>query len=353
MGRKRFGAGAALFFCALTVGGCFLPQEEARPSFLVKEETEKTYLMTQVERGSIRKTKTLTAVYQQVLTENLSFSVDGRRLTGVYVSVGDTVKEGDLLAELYCDEEREQVQRLEYEIKTQQLEIEHLKEQKELKLEQLERRRSAMTETEYQESIAETEEACRLDTEDLEDMIYIESLQYEKMKEVVDGCCIYAGMDGTVTYMGYTGSSYISWSGRTLMTVSDSSVCAFQCSDTSYIPYFEVGETYTFTTSSGVEYETVLAEADAEAGIFRFELTEVQYGLSLGLRVLYSLVLEQKDDVLYLPRSAVHYVGDDAYVYYIGEDGIRQMKYITVGMTADTEVEIVDGLAEGEEVILR
>lgn len=353
MGRKRVYAGALLLSCAVTFGGCFLPQEEDRPSILVKEETVKTYEMTQAKRGSIRKTKMLSATYQQVMTENLSFSVDGRRLTGVYVSMGDAVKKGDLLAELYCDEEKEQVQRLEYEIKTQKLEVEHLQEQKELKLSQLARRKGTMSETQYQESVAGIEEAYRTETEDLEDMIYIETLQYEKLSSRVAGCRIYAGMDGTVTYMGYTGSGYISWQGRTLLTVSDSSVCAFQCSDTGYIPYFNVGETYTFATSSGVEYETVLAEADEGTGVFRFELTEAQYGLPLGLRVLYTLVLEEKKDVLYLPKSAVHYVGEEAYVYYIGEDGIRQMKYITVGMIADMEIEVLDGLAEGEEVILR
>lgn len=353
MGRKRVYAGVLLLSCAIAFGGCLLPQEEDRPAILVKEESVKTYEMTQVKRGSIQKTKLLSATYQQVKTENLSFSVDGRRLTGVYVSVGEAVKKGDLLAELYCDEEKNQVQQLEYEIKTQQLEVEHLQEQKELKLSQLARRKGTMTEAKYQESVAGIEEAYRLETEDLEDKIYVESLQYEMLRERVDGCCIYAGMDGTVTYMGYTGSGYISWSGRTLITVSDSSVCAFQCSDTGYISYFNVGETYTFATSAGVEYETVLVEADAEAGIFRFELTETQYGLPLGLRVLYSLVLEEKEDVLYLPKGAVHYVGEKAYVYYIGEDGIRQMKYITVGMAADMEIEVLDGLAEGEEVILR
>ncbi|MCH5272644.1 MAG: biotin/lipoyl-binding protein [Lachnospiraceae bacterium] len=353
MGRKRFYAGVLLFSCALTFGGCLLPQEEAKPSILVKEDTVKAYVMTQVKRGNIRKTKILTATYQQVMAENLSFSVDGRRLTGVYVSVGDAVKKGDLLAELYCDEESERLQNLEYEIKTQQMEIEHLREQKELKLEQLARLRNTMSEDEYQESVSGIEESYRLSTEDLEDIIYIESMQYERLREYVDGCHIYAGIDGTVTYMGYTGSSYISWSGRTLLTVSDSTVCAFQCSETEYIPYFNVGETYTFATSAGVKYETVFKEGDAEAGIFRFELSETQYGLPIGLRVLYSLTLEEKNDVLYLPKSAVHYVGDDAYVYYIGEDGIRQMKYITVGMSADSEVEILDGLAEGEEVILR
>lgn len=353
MGRKRLLAGMLLCSCVLSLGGCLLPQEEARPSILVQEEAVKTYELTQVARGDIQKTKTLAAVYQQVNTEDLGFMVDGRRLAGVYVSVGDAVKAGDLLAELYCDDERERLAELEYEMMTQEIEIEHLKVQRELKLEQLARNKSSMSEEQYQRKVKEIEDSYQIKIEDVEDMLYIESMQYDTYKNYVDGCSIYAGMDGTVTYLGYTGSGYYSRSNRTLITVSDSSVCAFQCSETEYIPYFTVGEVYTFATSAGVEYETKLVEADKETGVFRFELTETQYGLPLGLRVLYSLVLEEKSDVLYLPKGAVHYVDGKAYVYYMGEDGIRQMKYIVVGMEADSHTEILDGLEEGEEVILR
>ena len=353
MGRKRLLAGALLCSCVLSLGGCLLPQEEARPSILVQEETVKTYEMTQVTRGDIQKTKTLAAVYQQVNTENLSFSVNGLRLKGVYVSVGDAVKAGDLLAELYCDEERELLAELEYEMMTQEIEIEHLKEQRDLKLAQLANRKGSMSEVQYQAQVKEIQDDFRIQIEDLEDALYIEGMQYESCKAYVDGCTLYASMDGTVTYLGYTGSGFYSRAGYNLITVSDSSVCAFNCSDTDYIPYFTVGEVYTFATSAGVKYETKLAEADKDAEVFRFELTETQYGLPIGLRVLYSLVLEEKKDVLYLPKNAVHYVDDKAYVYYIGEDGIRQMKYIVVGMEADSQIEILDGLAEGEEVILR
>lgn len=353
MGRKRLLAGALLCSCVLSFGGCLLPQEEARPSILVQEETVKSYELTPVTRGDIQKTKTLAAVYQQVNTENLSFSYSGLRLKGVYVSVGDAVKAGDLLAELYCDADRERVAELEYKMMTQEIEIEHLKEQRDLKLEQLARRKGSMSILQYEAQVKEIEDDFRIQIEDLEDELYIEEMQYEQSKAVVDGCTIYAGMDGTVTYMGYTGSNFYSREGYTLLTVSDSSVCAFNCSDTDYIPYFTEGEVYTFTSSAGVEYETKLVEADKAAGVFRFELTETQYGLPLGLRVLYSLVLEEKKDVLYLPKTAVHYVNDKAYVYYIGEDGIRQMKYIAVGMEADSHIEVLDGLAEGEEVILR
>lgn len=350
---KRLFAGILVCSCMLSFGGCMLPQEEARPSILVKEETVKTYELTQVERGDIQKTKTLVATYQEVKKEELSFSVDGMRLEGVYVSLGDTVKKGDLLAQLYHDEEKEELESLEYDLETQKLELVHLQEQREFELEHLAAKRAGLSETEYEAKCEEITTRYKTSIEDLEDTMYIESLRYEELRAWVDGCRIYAGMDGTVTYVGYTGSSYRSRAGRTMLTVSDSTVCAFQCSDVEYIPYFMVGETYVFKTSGGAEYETVLAEADADKGVFRFELKETQYDIAVGLRVLYSLLLDKRENVRYLPKMAVHYADDTAYVYYIDEVGIRQIKYITAGLEGDSYVEILDGLNEGEEVILR
>ena len=108
-----------------------------------------------------------------------------------------------------------------------------------------------------------------------------------------------------------------------------------------------------FATSSGVEYETKLEEIDEEQGIMKFELTVPQYNMTLGQRVLYSLVLEEKKDVLSIPKSAVHYAGENAYVYYFDEEGNRQIKEIEVGLQANSKMEVVSGLAEGDEVILR
>ncbi|MBR6536150.1 MAG: hypothetical protein IKT67_03030 [Lachnospiraceae bacterium] len=353
MGRKRFFTGVVFVSCALALCGCNKTQKDDKSSVLTSGNGTSSYEMTTVQKDRIQKTKVLVANYQQVKSENLSFSVDGRRLSGVYVSLGDSVKKGDLLAEVYCDEEKESLATLGYQIRTQEMKIEHLKEQKELKLAQLARKKSSMSATEYQNRVDLLETEYRLQIEDIEDSVYIAQLQYDELYQWVEGCKIYAGMDGTVTYLRDTGSSFISWSGNKVMTVSDSAECAFLCDDIEYAEHFTVGETYVFATSTGVEYETYLKGIDAEQGVMHFELKVPRYDMPLGLRVLYSLVLEEKEDALSVPKNAVHYAGDGAYVYYFDEEGNRQIKQIEVGLEADSKVEVVSGLAEGDEVILR
>ncbi len=353
MGRKRFYAGALLVSCMLALCGCNLKQEDDKASILVTNDATSSYEMTQAQKGKIQKTKVLVANYQQVRSENLSFNVNGRRLEGVYVSMGDTVEKGDLLAEVYCDDEKEELANLEYRIKTQEMKIEHLREQKELELTQLSRKQGSMSATEYEASVVAVEDKYRIQTEDLEDAIYVERMQYDELYWFVEGCKIYATMDGTITYLRDTGSSFVSWGGNKVLTISDSAECAFLCDDVEYASYFTVGDTYVFATSNGVEYETVLTEVDEDEKIMRFELAVPQYNMTLGQRVLYSLVLEEKEDALSIPKNAVYYAGDKAYVYYFDEEGNRQIKSITVGLQADSRVEVLEGLTEGEEVILR
>ncbi len=353
MGRKRLYAGALLVSCALVFCGCGSTQEEGASSVLVSGSGTSSYEMTQVQKENLQKTKILVANYQQVKSENLSFSVDGRRLSGVYVSLGDTVAKGELLAELYCEEEKEALANLEYQIKTQEMKIEHLKEQKELELTQLARKKSSLSAAEYESKVAALETEYRLETENIEDQIYIARLQYDELARWIEGCRIYAGMDGTVTYMRDTGSSFISWAGNKVLTVSDSAECAFLCDDIEYAEHFTKGETYVWATSTGVEYETVLKGIDETEGVMRFELTVPRYDMTLGQRVLYSLVLEEKENVLSIPKTAVHYAGEETYVYYFDEAGNRQIKKIEVGLQADSGIEVLSGLAEGEEVILR
>ena len=352
MGSKKLYAGVLIALCAAVFAGCNTSKEDEKSSALVSEGAIRTYEMTQVQRGDIQKTKVIAADYQQVTSENLSFSVERRSLAGVYVSKGDTVSKGDLLAELQCDAEKESLAELEYNIKNLTMQMEHLQEQLELELTQLDRKKDSMSDTEYEEKVLELENEYRRQTEDIEDNIYIQQLQYDELNAWLAGTRIYAGMDGTITFIGNLGSDFMSWPGNKVFTVSGEGACAFMCNEPDYVSYFTEGATYVLETNTGTKYETVLTEI-AEDGTMYFEPKGQQYDMTVGRRVLYSLVLEERENVLYIPRKAVHFIGDEAYVYLYDSEGNRKAKKIEVGLLADSKAEIVSGLAEGDEVILR
>lgn len=353
MGRKKIMAGVLAVSCTLAFCGCNSAQKTAGSEVLMTGDVRGAYEFTTVERDTIQKTKVIAANYQQVKEENLSFGTDGERLGGVYVELGDEVKKGDLLAELYCEEEKLYFAELEYIMKTQRKQIEHLKEQRKLELTQLAAKKSSYTTEEYQSKVKEVEDTYRTQIEDLEDKIYIENMEYSQLKQWLEASRIVAGMDGTVTFVGNTGSNFYAWPGNKMFTISDSQKLAFISTEKDYIPYFTLGETYVFSTSTGVEYRTVLEEVNEVAGTMRFELTGGQGSTTIGQRVLYDLVLEERENTLSLPKNAVHTIGDKNYVYYFDENGVRQTKEVELGLIAGSKVEILAGLSEGDEVILR
>ena len=64
-------------------------------------------------------------------------------------------------------------------------------------------------------------------------------------------------------------------------------------------------------------------------------------------------IIEEHNDVLYLPDSAVNKMGDSYIVYYEDENGLKSAKEVTVGLKAENKIEITSGLEFGDAVIVR
>ena len=64
-------------------------------------------------------------------------------------------------------------------------------------------------------------------------------------------------------------------------------------------------------------------------------------------------ILKQRSQVLCVPAQAVHSADGRDYVYVLGEDQMREVKWIETGLYGDSTVEVLSGLTEGERVILR
>ena len=63
------------------------------------------------------------------------------------------------------------------------------------------------------------------------------------------------------------------------------------------------------------------------------------------------MVLWQGEDVLKLPLTALFRNGDDWSVF-VEEDGRARRRRVTLGRRTNFEAEIVEGLEEGERVVL-
>ena len=63
------------------------------------------------------------------------------------------------------------------------------------------------------------------------------------------------------------------------------------------------------------------------------------------------ILIEELNDVLYIPIQAVTYEGDKQ-ICYVMSDGNLEKRVVTLGSYTEEFIEITGGLEEGEEVLL-
>ena len=63
--------------------------------------------------------------------------------------------------------------------------------------------------------------------------------------------------------------------------------------------------------------------------------------------------LDRRDDTIVILRQAVHHYLGDPYVNVLLEGHVKEQRDVKIGITIDNEVEILEGLVQGEKVIVR
>ncbi|MBQ7915727.1 MAG: biotin/lipoyl-binding protein [Firmicutes bacterium] len=299
--------------------------------------------------------------------EELSFVVDGR-LGEIGVKTGDTVRKGQVLATLDNEQTLKQIENLQEEIshahtmgeyndRLAQLDIEIAEEQlaklradgaptnmcleKELQIEQLEL------------DLEQSQELRALELEYKEE-------QLAKLKKQISNGEIVAPFSGQVIYVlaAKEGSSIgayktvIGLADEDRLSVSTDYINATKIDDAQrvYARILDTDVQLTYVPMDSREYvskvlagETVKSEFIIETDLEKFES---------GQFAAVMLITSYKENVLTVPANAVYRDEKGRYVYKIqGDERIRCS--ITVGIANDVEVEIVEGLQEGDVVYVK
>jgi len=106
---------------------------------------------------------------------------------------------------------------------------------------------------------------------------------------------------------------------------------------------------FTKISSLGVEQQRVKV-------VVRFEPEQLQRllrerSLGVGYRVGVRIITAQKDDALLIPRSALFRGSDGQWQVYAIRDGRAQIQNVRIGLINDHWAEILEGVAEGEQVV--
>ncbi len=363
---KRVRVFGVLFFGLIPVlstslYGCTRSDEDTDPVLLVTEETEEDVAGNlPVEYTDVVSTISIGVKYRTAATQDLSFDVERAKIDSVLVTPGETVRAGQLLITLETDvdieAEREdllyQIDRLNLLI----LQVEHQIEY-EKTLARFDHAMDTPITDEKNEKLEEKLQAIDdkyyFTLQDYEDQITICNLKLYNLENNNNDHNIYAGMDGIVEYVreGLQGSQTVI--GRTVITIKDPGDMYFYATDNSAINDLEGMDSVIINVngSGGAEYEAIPELTDDGKGL-RFILTGDSASAIIAENTTGSIIVElgRKENVLSVPKAAVHRAGDKVYVYVVDEDGYRRYREVQTGLEGDTRIEIISGLEAGEIV---
>lgn len=204
-------------------------------------------------------------------------------------------------------------------------------------------------------AIMNSNEVASLDSgNELLDLQTAEKL--ERLETALNG--ITAEFDGIVTSISVTEGARVG-EGTVLITVQSSEEIVLRFGASKYdLEDLAVGQK-AVVTITGKEYEGELTHIDHMAttnasgtAVVMAEVTILNpdENIYLGIDGKIRITTATAEDALLVPVEAVNTdrTGDFCYVI---EDGVARVRYVTTGISSDTEILILEGLEEGEEVI--
>lgn len=361
---------AAAFLAVFIAPGALLtacsPVQEPEELIVVDQtEEESVYTLALAERGDVIRTRDLSCSYKQLEEQEVGFAVSGKRVSEVCVSLDDVVEKGQVLARLGDNGISDRIAELEYQIARNRLLLSHSRENEQSEIEAIRLQyqyRSEQTEAEAQAAAAQTEAVRQrygYEQEDLTDAISLDSLELESLKKEAADSQICAGIDGTVAWIAPNLEGSTSVKEAPVIRIVDGSECLFTVSDMTQADIFREGEPVDLRISVGPargDYKLIPWQMDSweSEGRLLFAFAE-EYGVTveMGTSGTITVVTDERKDVLRVPPRAVHTADGKSFVYCLGEDGMREIRWVETGLHGDDSTEITSGLAEGERVILR
>ncbi|MBO9605416.1 MAG: efflux RND transporter periplasmic adaptor subunit [Paenibacillaceae bacterium] len=336
---KATAAMTLLLAASITLAGCsLLPAGKTAAPELVAPVKLTPELLT-VNRGSIARELNAFGIVVPLTVTYVPFTIDGK-IDSVNVRAGVAVNKGDALYKL-------QRGTLDMDLKQQRLALANAQ----LALQQLDG--------------SPDDETARLAHMSVE----IEQLKLDRLLKREQSLPLTAPVSGIVTFADdlKQGDAVVPY--RDILAIADPAAMQVKItvgvSDMSLIANIDVGMPADVTIG-GTTYKAKVAQTPSTAPssidererdinsrtlLIRFDSMPANKEVSFGVGAAVRIVSEQKDNVVKLPRVAVRSSQGRSFVQVM-DGGVRKEVDVERGMQTATEVEITNGLKEGQQVIV-
>lgn len=334
--------------------GCGLLPKQVEPLMApilhpYEPSTYENFKYATVKRGNITQVKTIYCSYIPTTEENLSFMIADKRISHLYVEVGDQVKKGDLIAQLDIGDMAKQITDLERDIKKTELIIDYTLKQHNLEVKKhiILYNQNNLSKTDLDNVIKNVDKFYQNTVSTLEDSLYISNKKLEQLKELLGNHRLYASMDGVITYRKDNLINSISKLDEYVIKIKDNNSAEFRA-DTKCDDLIKDGDKVNIKVNKS--YLTAIAYYAVDGTIY-FKPQKPKTDIIIGTGGIIEYILEEKKDILYLPSDAIHKMEGYYFVNYIDDKGMQHMKEVEIGLNANARCEILEGLELDDTVV--
>lgn len=362
--KRALGVIAGLLFVTALCGCGKRAEEEDKLIVVEPPERGVTYSFASAEIGDVVKTVKMRCSYKQVSGSEVRFLLSGKKIENVYVKEGDMVKKGQLLCELSVENLEKQIETLEYQVARNELLKRYVGEETEITISGYwvdylcNTRMTEADSDRVKNRVADLQQNSRYKEEDYSDTLEFEKEQLEALRAELAASRVYAKTNGVVYRLKTNLEGTLSDEDVVLMTIMDTTECLFETRTTEYASYFKEGDLIPMTIKSGAEeaeYDVTPWHMEEWGDVLTFKVVNLADGGDIAVTSTgnINMEVEKKENVLSVPIKAVKTADGRSYVYILGKDDIREVRWVETGFYGDEKVEILSGLDEGEKVILK
>ena len=348
----------------LALSSCsLLPEEETfAHAPTVKEYEGAVYKTAFSTVDDVILSERVSAYYVPLQAESLGFAKAGELYGEFNVTVGDNVKKGDVLALLDMGEMESEMEGYTKQNAALETSIRQNEEKRALALKQAQERTAGMDQEAVNEALDAVNRQYDASAQSLNDSLYLLNARIDALQEKIDERRIVAPFDGTITYVYSPEVSELTSLSQTVIKIADSSMSLFR-GNTEYWDKVVYDEDYIITVSgtefrarAATEKELNIPETAHEPGKkgnIYFVLQDQTYDLADNASGRVEILIDKREQVVCVPNKAISEINGETVVYYPLESGVKYYKNVEIGLVGNSLTEILSGIGDGEEVILK